>query len=63
MTTELLITDTINQRACPCQKRPRTMRLSDAGLRRSQTKVIYLDHRTSPWLIEDRDPAIARTDR
>ena len=27
-----------------------TMRLSDAGLRRRQTKPIYPDHRPSPWL-------------
>jgi len=32
------------------------MRLSDAGLRRRQTKLIYLDHRPPPWLIEDATP-------
>jgi len=30
-----------------------TMRLSDAGLRRHPTKLIYPDRRPSPWLIED----------
>ena len=39
-----------------------TMRLSDAGLRRSQTKLIYPDHRPPPWLTEDDTPVIARTD-
>jgi hypothetical protein len=29
------------------------MRLSDARLRCRQTKLIYLDHRLPPWLIED----------
>jgi hypothetical protein len=29
------------------------MRLSDAGLRRQQTKLIYPDHRLPPWLNED----------
>jgi len=29
------------------------MRLSDARLRRHQTKLIYPDHRLPPWLIED----------
>jgi hypothetical protein len=29
------------------------MRLSDAGLRRRQTKLLYLDHRPPPWLTED----------
>jgi hypothetical protein len=30
-----------------------TMRLSDAGLRRRETKALYLDHRPPPWLTED----------
>jgi hypothetical protein len=30
-----------------------TMRLSDAGLRRRQTELIYPDHRLPPWLTED----------
>jgi hypothetical protein len=30
-----------------------TMRLSDAGLRRRQTELIYADHRLPPWLNED----------
>jgi hypothetical protein len=38
------------------------MRLSDAGLRRRQTKLVYLNHRLPPWLTEDASPAIARTD-
>ena len=38
-----------------------TMRLSDAGLRRVQTKPLYLNHRLPPWLTEDATPAIART--
>jgi hypothetical protein len=29
------------------------MRLSDAGLRRRPTKLIYPDHRPPPWLTED----------
>jgi hypothetical protein len=29
------------------------MRLSDAGLRQRPTKLIYPDHRPSPWLTED----------
>jgi len=32
------------------------MRLSDAGLRRRQTKLIYTDHRLPPWLAEDPTP-------
>ncbi len=30
-----------------------TMRLSDAGLRRHKSKLIYLNHRPAPWLNED----------
>jgi hypothetical protein len=37
----------------PCRL---TMRLSDAGLRSRQTKLIYPDHRPSPWLIEVSAP-------
>src|SRR5580658_4484940 len=33
-----------------------TMRLSDAGLRRRQPKLIYSNHRPSPWLNEDANP-------
>jgi hypothetical protein len=33
-----------------------TMRLSDAGMRRHPTKLIYFDHRSSPWLTEDATP-------
>ena len=29
------------------------MRLSDAGMRQPQTKLLYLDHRLPPWLPED----------
>jgi hypothetical protein len=29
------------------------MRLSDAGVRRQETKLIYVDHRPTPWLTED----------
>jgi hypothetical protein len=32
------------------------MRLSDAGLRRRQTKLIYPNHRPSPWSTEDAVP-------
>ena len=32
------------------------MRLSDAGLRRHQTKLIYPDHRHPPWLTENATP-------
>src|SRR5450631_1079564 len=39
-----------------------TIRLSDARLRRRKTKLIYPDHRPTPWLTEDDTPAIARTD-
>jgi hypothetical protein len=38
------------------------MRLSDARVRRHQTKLIYPDHRLPPWLTENDTPAIARTD-
>ena len=34
------------------QFRRLTMRLSDAGLRQRPTKLIYPDHRPSPWLTE-----------
>jgi hypothetical protein len=33
-----------------------TMRLSDAGLRRRETKVIYLNHPLLPWLAEAAPP-------
>jgi hypothetical protein len=33
-----------------------TMRLSDAGLRRHPTKLIYPNHRLPPWFIEDAAP-------
>jgi hypothetical protein len=29
------------------------MRLSDAGLRRRETELLYLNHRLPPWLTED----------
>ena len=32
------------------------MRLSDAGVRRRQTKLIYPNHRSPSWLIEDTTP-------
>ena len=32
------------------------MRLSDAGVRRRQTELIYIDHQPSPWLTEDDAP-------
>jgi len=32
------------------------MRLSDAQVRRRQTKLIYPNHRLPPWLIEDATP-------
>jgi len=32
------------------------MRLSDAGLRRPKTKLIYPNHRLPPWLTEDNTP-------
>src|SRR5450631_4223745 len=32
------------------------MRLSDAGLRCRQTKLIYPNHRLPPWLTEDSTP-------
>jgi len=32
------------------------MRLSDAGMRRRQTKLIYSNHRLPPWLAEDATP-------
>jgi hypothetical protein len=38
------------------------MRLSDAGLRCPETKLVYLNHPPSPWPIEGATPAIARTD-
>jgi hypothetical protein len=30
-----------------------TMRLSDAGMRRRQTELLYPNHRLTPWLTED----------
>src|ERR1700722_7073819 len=33
-----------------------TIRLSDAGLRRHPTKLIYPNHRLPPWLTEDAAP-------
>jgi hypothetical protein len=39
-----------------------TMRLSDAGMRRRETKQICSNHRLPPWLSEDATPTIARTD-
>jgi hypothetical protein len=33
-----------------------TIRLSDAGLRRPKSKLIYLDHRFPPWFTEDATP-------
>jgi hypothetical protein len=38
------------------------MRLSDAGLRCRQTKLIYPNHRLTPWFIEAAGTAIARTE-
>jgi hypothetical protein len=35
---------------------PLTMRLSDVGRHRHQTKLIYPDHPPSPWLTEDAAP-------
>jgi hypothetical protein len=32
------------------------MRLSDAGLRRRPTKLIYFNHRPAPWPNEDGTP-------
>jgi hypothetical protein len=32
------------------------MRSSDVGLRRRQTKLIYLNHRIPPWLAEHSNP-------
>jgi hypothetical protein len=32
------------------------MRLRDVGLRRRQTRLIYTNHRPSPWLIEASAP-------
>ena len=32
------------------------MRLSDAGLRRRQSKLLYPDHRSPPWPTEDATP-------
>jgi hypothetical protein len=33
-----------------------TMRLSDAGLRRHESKLLYPNHRPTPWLPEDAAP-------
>src|ERR1700730_8617723 len=43
-------------RNCASASCPLTMRLSDAGLRRRKTKLIYPNHRLTPWLIEDSTP-------
>jgi hypothetical protein len=32
------------------------MRLSDARLRRRQTKLVYLNHRLPPWVTEATSP-------
>jgi hypothetical protein len=32
------------------------MRLSDAGLRQRQTKLLYPGHRPAPWLTKDSTP-------
>jgi len=40
----------------PDTKRRLTMRLSDAGLRRPKTKLIYPNHRPPPWPNEDATP-------
>ena len=39
-----------------------TMRLSGAGMRCRQSKLLYPNHRLSPSLIEEVTPAIAPTD-
>jgi hypothetical protein len=36
-----------------CVMQRLTMRLSDAGLRQRQTKAVYFNHRSPPWLTED----------
>jgi hypothetical protein len=47
-----------------CRTRARTrlttMRLSDARLRRKQTKLIYTNHQPPPWLTEDDNPAFGQ---
>jgi hypothetical protein len=49
----------VDRRAATLMRRPAdtkrrlTMRLSDAGLRCRQTKLIDPDHRLPPWLTED----------
>jgi hypothetical protein len=40
-------------RAPTAKNRHLTMRLSDAGMWRRQTKLIYPNHRLPPWLTED----------
>ena len=48
----------VNPRIAPSSaiKVDLTMRLSDVGLRRRQTKLLYPNHRPPPWLIEDATP-------
>jgi hypothetical protein len=42
----------IGAKAMPALTSRITIRLSDAGMRRRQTKLIYPDHRPFPWLTE-----------
>jgi len=40
----------------PIARGPLAMRLSEARLRRCQTKMLYTNHRLPPWLTEDATP-------
>jgi hypothetical protein len=39
-----------------------TLRLSDAGMRRRKTKLIYPNHRLPPWLAEDATRDLSNRD-
>src|SRR5258708_9490291 len=60
------IAENCGTHGCPITRRRSvwqiTMRWSDARLRRRETKLLYPNHRSTPWLPEDATPAIARTD-
>src|SRR5579863_6228408 len=45
--------DESTMRPDPNKQGDLTMRLSDAGLHRRQTKALYPNHRLPPWLTED----------
>ncbi len=53
VTTESLLGLRSEARMARGRRRPLTIRLSDAGARCRQPKLIYQNHRPSPWLTDD----------